>query len=457
MADEATKRTQLMGRLTTYIDRANAAEFQELDFYQVAARIDRVKTLFLELSNSNDFVAAATAPVNLAAVTQEFYDFEDLYLDALAKMNRRFVELTPAVAVAGLPPIDQRALPVREEDARPVYEVRMPMQMNNVSDTWGIFNGDRLSWSEWKDKFRVAVHECNDFTPVQKFMLLKKALVGEPSQMVSQWSLNNENYEQAWTRLETKYNKKYPLACAHLGKFFALPFHQKRANGAQLQLMSNVTHELMRHMHTLEYNTDGWDLILVHALQARLDAHHRKEWDKVRKENENPTWKNIVDFLDKESNDASDKAMYRPTGPPVYSEPMQTRYVDPDYPRPPIGSVLAFPCPICKQNTHKVFDCPEFRPLSVHERIKIAHLNRLCPNCLRRGHTKDDCHDKHTCSYDQCAGDPRHNSMLGPYKDAPGRVSAAQYASDRQSSTSDWQRDYRGARGGRDTASGHFQ
>lgn len=289
-------RTQQIDRLRTYMDRAAHPDFQLLDFFQVAAQLDRVKELFAALCANHTAVVEATAEAaDKNALITEFYAFEDDYLNAIAGMNARFVALTPQT-VPHDPNLDARVHPVGPDDHRPIFELRMPIQYHNVPDTWGLFNGDRLSWSEWRDKFRVAVHDNAEITPVQKFTLLKKALIGEPSEMVARWNISDANYIEAWNRLEEKYDKKYPLACAHLGKFFALPRLKNKATAAQLQQMSNTTHEMIRHLRSLEYQTDGWDIILVQAIQHRLDTHYRGLWEKIRNENEKPTWKDIVDF-----------------------------------------------------------------------------------------------------------------------------------------------------------------
>lgn len=63
---------------------------------------------------------------------------------------------------------------------------------------------------------------------------------------------------------------------------------------------------------------------------------------------------------------------------------------------------------------HKVFECPEFVSLMLENRRHAAKQGKLCYNCLKRGHFKDQCWDQHRCHEQLCVqrNDTMHNSML---------------------------------------------
>lgn len=431
MAVEVNQRGQWIKKLKTVIEATDKDEFRELDFYQVAARIDRAKEIFTEAGRINDLYALGLpAGDDQNKAWDEFNALELNYLDALAVMRRRFVALTPHtvvqpddVAGAASGSSDQN----KTKDAIPI-EIRFPMQMHTVPDTWGIFNGDRLSWSEWKEKFCAAVHNSKDFTAIQKFTFLKKALIGEPAELVKRWGISEENYVEAWKRLEEKYDKRYPLVCAHLGKFFALPELQKRATATQLQTMCNGLHELVRHMDQLKYNITNWDIILVQAIQSRLDTHYRGEWHKVRADKEEPTWKDMAEFLDKEAALIADRNLSNQSDVAEANQGSSFRRMQSAVVRPERDEIM-YPCPVCTKFGHKVFDCPDFKPLSVAQRLEKVVERRLCPNCLRRGHAKEDCYDMKRCTYYQCRNknDTMHNSLLCPFKNDSNLVAAFGY------------------------------
>lgn len=71
--------------------------------------------------------------------------------------------------------------------------------------------------------------------------------------------------------------------------------------------------------------------------------------------------------------------------------------------------------------------CPEFRPLTLADRIKVATVSRICFNCLKRGHSKVNCFDPHRCRDMQCRGDNAHNSLLCPAKNPPEYVHTVRY------------------------------
>lgn len=97
------------------------------------------------------------------------------------------------------------------------------------------------------------------------------------------------NYEQIWSALIERNEKRNPTACAYLSKFFALPHLDNRAGPADLRNMGNTTNELIRQIRSVAYPIDQWDLMIVHALHQRLNNAHRTEWEKERNGNEDPT------------------------------------------------------------------------------------------------------------------------------------------------------------------------
>lgn len=54
------------------------------------------------------------------------------------------------------------------------------------------------------------------------------------------------------------------------------------------------------------------------------------------------------------------------------------------------SSKLVLSCPCCNQR-HKIIDCSEFKNFTPENRLNRAIQLNLCLNCLRKGHTADDC------------------------------------------------------------------
>lgn len=84
--------------------------------------------------------------------------------------------------------------------------------------------------------------------------------------------------------------------------------------------------------------------------------------------------------------------------------------------QPTSGRAKVYVCRFCYQSDHKVGDCLLFRSLSLDQRYKIVHSNKLCMNCLKKGHYKESCWDSTRCQMPQCAGSNVHHRFLCPVK-----------------------------------------
>lgn len=73
-----------------------------------------------------------------------------------------------------------------------------------------------------------------------------------------------------------------------------------------------------------------------------------------------------------------------------------------------------FKCYVCEQN-HPIYTCPQFSGYSAAQRETFAHENKLCTNCLVKGHFERDCKSQYTCK--QCQ--KRHHTLLHVRPNAP--------------------------------------
>lgn len=64
-------------------------------------------------------------------------------------------------------------------------------------------------------------------------------------------------------------------------------------------------------------------------------------------------------------------------------------------------------CIICNES-HYIGACPTFLDLSIDDRLKAAHQNKICVNCLVPGHSVSHCRNKMNCT--KC--NKRHHTLL---------------------------------------------
>lgn len=415
-----SQRAALIVRVQQYIAWTATTAMEALDFYQIKAKMDRYQTIFDTFEKAHSKLAGATQDdAARNALWAEFNEIDERYVDARARMTRRFVDLTPEVA-ATPSAANANAMPgdganqSAGNDAPAQYVLQMPFQAHSVVPTWGKFNGDLLRWSDFKERFMLGVHNIENMPEAYKISHLRNALTGEAADAMSGFALLEGNYEQLWNALNKEYERKFPTACAYLSKFFALPVMKTITMKTELKRMVNDTNEMLRQLRTMKYPVEGYDLILVHALQQRLNKDCRKKWSEITKGNDNPTLARMLEFLgDQAATQANQEATYALQKPndraPSAARPSSRRLSAID--EPP-----RYPCPVCKSPDHKVFVCPEFQPLTVADRRKVATISKLCYNCLKGGHYVNDCYDLHRCKESKCVRnkDTMHNSWLCP-------------------------------------------
>lgn len=332
---------------------------------------------------------------------------EEVYFEANSIMSDRITVLEGKIVS------DSRSASEVGQDERPIKLI-MPVQQHNMQNTWGKFAGKLRSWIGFRDRFKAAIHNNKDISDAYKLSYLLQSLVGPASEALGK----SDNYQQAWERLLELYNKPYPIAQEHLRDFYNLPTLQTLATASELERMSNVTHEVIRQLQSLEYPVEHWDFVFVHGLHERLDAKTAREWALSNQSN-NPPISEMLKFLDREAaalqhtrNDRKEITVtVNNDAKSVRSSNMSRKDIGKN-----TGTIAKqFRCEACPEY-HKLYECPSFNSLNLNARKELLKRRRICVNCLKKGHDKDNCFDEKRCSYQQCRDDPIHNSLLCPYK-----------------------------------------
>lgn len=428
-----SQRAALVQRMNEFAAWSESDAMRALDFFGLKAKLDRYDENFKGLERSNAIVAGVAETPDLCTVLwTEFHDLEDSFAAAYANVTRRLVELTPATVPSEPVPADAVQGDGAPPPAQQSIVVQMPFQFQNMKETWGTFDGDITKWQDFRARFELAVHDQPEIPLHYKFSFLRNELVGKAAEAASGWILKPENYTKVWDELVSKNERRYPLACAHLSRFFANKRLEAHATPDELQHLVNEANSLVRQLTDAKYPVDRMDLIIVHAVQERLNKYYAEKWEVERNGCDEPTVQQITKFLDGLATRSANQGLAYPSAHASVSNERPQRQ--------PLQSVVhrpsasernkdnqVYPCAACGSKDHLVFKCPDFKPLSVSERMKVVLHNRMCMNCLKRGHQKDNCHDQHRCQLPQCREDNRHNSMLCPHKNSDSHAMVASY------------------------------
>lgn len=337
----------------------------------------------------------------------------------------------PLVPPAAAPAIQPAAMiagqPIQVHPGMNI-SVNVPFQPHQIQKKWGKFDGNPLSWFDFKQRFQLAVHNVEQVPRTNKMAFLRDALTGEGAEAMKGFGIDPDRYDDFWNALVAKYEQRYNLACIYLSRFFGLPRLNRGFAAADLRRMSNDTNGLLRQMRELGYATGQWDLLLVHTLQDRLSQKLKRKWSTVRNGNDNPTIAMMTQFIDDEADALANRAYYQPPPPPQAQAQAYGAVGGAIARHPPAGApAQAYPCGVCGSMAHLPPTCPEFRPLTLEDRIKVANSSRICFNCLKRGHGKASCFDLRRCREPACRADNAHNSLLCPVKNPPEYAQTVRY------------------------------
>lgn len=473
-----------MDRVSRAIAYSTGPQVQHIDEFQLNERIALFIEAFISADRNLRLVLEGTQdPQARQQLMNEFGDHRDRYTDAMAIYRRRLAELAPAPAPPGnannapaagnnlaqanqapdggnanapgnvpapqaaaannandvnanADPAQQPPAPDLQNQPQPNVQVQgnmpagmninvnFPFQPHQVAQTWGKFDGNPLKWYDFKNRFRMAVHDVDAIPLVNKLAYLRDALTGEAAAAMQGYGIDPERYMDFWNALVQKYEQRYTLACAYLSHFYGLPKLDRRATAADLRNISNETNGLLRQLRELGYPVDQWNLVIVHALQERLGPVYLPKWQSVRNNNDEPTVAIMTKFIDEQATMIANQGLvYQPMHVIIQNNQAQQPHGG-AVPRQPQAAAArqAYPCGICGQMDHLPPTCPEFKPLTYNDRVRAATIARICFNCLKRGHGKNNCFDLHRCRESACRGDNAHNSMLCPVKNQPEYV-----------------------------------
>ncbi|XP_055922828.1 uncharacterized protein LOC129953610 [Eupeodes corollae] len=249
----------------------------------VAVRLEALGESWAQLKAMERRLVAADDPLKTAEVERKVAEAEESYFNASAILKERVKELTP-----------------REDVDAPqiAVQVSMPFSQHDVKNTWGEFDGVITKWQGFRDRFLAAVHENKNISPAYKFAYLKGSLTGKAARTLGEWQLTESNYAEAWQRLNDVYSRQYATCRELLRQFFRLPSLMEHPRAAELERMSNVTHETMRQLKAQGIPTESWDMIVVHMLHERMDGETACKWEESRT-SEQPTVREICAFLER--------------------------------------------------------------------------------------------------------------------------------------------------------------
>ena len=286
------------------------------------------------------------------------------------------------------------------------------------------FDGNPLKYWAFMRNFEGSVERfC--IGDEARLMRLMQYTIGKAQQVVQCCCVMepSEGYKKAKQLLKERFGNDYLITetwIKRIGSFEVISPRDK----AKLQELADelrVCAETLRAMNKLEEINNQTNMLkIVEKLPLYLQNSWRKEARDARvQRNEIPGILHLTAFIERAAEIANDPVY----GMAPYSQNENTkkddrkqwkRYEDTQKVRPVsvmtnVSAREQVSCPLCSAE-HTLFNCEEFKKLSVRERFNFTRSKKLCDNCLRHGHKAAQCLKPARCTVSGCGG--RHTRFL---------------------------------------------
>ena len=260
------------------------------------------------------------------------------------------------------------------------------------------FSGSYTDWTSFQDLFNAAVDSNAQLSDSEKLNYLRACVKGDAAKLISSISITDANYSIAMRLLAERYDNKRSIVQAHLKAIWSQSAI-KTESASGLRKLLETTNENLRALKELGQPVDHWDSLLVFWSGEKMDVESRKQWELVNPGTELLTWEKLSKFLDTRSRALETSAV---KAVPHASQPQQLREK-----RAQVYAASALCDQDCSEE-HKLHACPQFKQMSMSERLNCAKTKKVCFNCLQPGHSANNCPSKFTCR--ECK--QRHHTLL---------------------------------------------
>ena len=277
------------------------------------------------------------------------------------------------------------------------------------------FDGNPLEWPEWSSMF-IATLDKRTIHDSEKMSHLKTLLTGKAKSAISGMGYSGQFYSAAWNILERKFGRPHVIIDAQLEslrKANQVKPHDSTNLITFSVIVSNFVNVLKEYKHIGDLQSSSTLYMAVDKLPQVLKE---KWWFYVDDKDED--WPDLIMFekwlsrmafvhegfsafkgerKEEDRRNANRGKQFSKTSNFSASSNLQeTKQTQSDH------------CPLA-DCTHKIWNCPSFKNMSVNDRYVAVRRERLCYGCLGKGHAIKDCKVK-LCGINGCT--KKHNRLL---------------------------------------------
>ena len=382
------KRGHVSGRLTRM---KTALSQPELTAAQLRVHQKNIEKYYGEYNDISDKLVVANLSEELKTEHEaKSLEFEELYNEVLVKLEDLMAP----------PNLNQVVVPAGQGGQQII------IQQQPMSVPLPTFDGQYENWPKFKAMFTDLMKKSSDSDAI-KLYHLDKSLVDAARGIIDEKTIQDNNYQHAWEILEERYENLRLIVDIHISGILQL---KKMTQKSSKQLRSLIE-ECARHVQNLRFHEQELlgvsELIVIYILSSALDGETRELWEASIEKKQLPKYQETMDFLKKRC-DILERCESAATVASAVESAVPTA------PQLSIPTKIASAattsndvvCELCG-GSHPNFKCGLFRGMSVAERWAKIRDERMCFNCLRKGHRVESCPSERTC---KCG--KKHNSLL---------------------------------------------
>ncbi|XP_060802199.1 uncharacterized protein LOC132902161 [Amyelois transitella] len=245
------------------------------------------------------------------------------------------------------------------------------------------FNGDS---AEWLAFLTVYTETSTMFSAVQNMARLRKSIVGQAREAVKNILYSDSQPNDVMEALRRRFGRADLLVTAELDKLRALP--RVSENVQELSAFSCKVNNSVTSIKGLKKNKYLHSPEIVKQITEKLPAFIQFRWcDYIAQYDEDePDLEILANFLNKEADRSV--VLLSNEKKKVIQPKRQSAHVAVEQPMR-----RGIQCIQCKGD-HYFSECKELKNASIDERWEMVKKLKVCFNCLRGRHRKDDCRSR---------------------------------------------------------------
>lgn len=266
------------------------------------------------------------------------------------------------------------------------------------------FDGSYDHWLEYRDTYLSLIHNAKEIDNVQKFHYLRSSLTGSALSVIKSLQFSSENYNIAWELLEGRFNNNNLLVQNHVKALFSITSLNKESS-SQIRKLIDIVLKNLRSLKNLGEPTESWDTLIIYLITSKLDPVTEREWETykssiINQSNSRISIEYLITFLKKRadvleticsahSKSSTDNSVKKPSHS-QQSNKSHSYTSTQNKQSNNKNSKRSRVCTMCQAN-HPLYSCDSFLKLAVNDKIKFINEKKLCCNCLRAGHSVNEC------------------------------------------------------------------